>query len=81
MPLPFAMCFPSFNQQPNPVWSPYKIHIIIINQFQSWLASLSPPLLYPDGVVSLWSAGIGGCGIASCSEVTKCGEKLFHLFL
>lgn len=29
----------------------------------------------------IWSAGVGGCGVASCSEVTKRGEKLFHLFL
>lgn len=37
--------------------------------------------LYPDGVVTIRSAGVRGCGVASCSEVTKRGEKLFHLFL
>lgn len=24
---------------------------------------------------------VGGCGVASCSEITKRGEKLLHFFL
>lgn len=47
----------------------------MVNNFQP-----TPPSLYPDGIVTIWSAGVGGRS-ASCGEVTERGEKLFHLLL
>lgn len=39
------------------------------------------PSLYPDAVVTVWSAGVCGRRVARCREVTECGEKLFHFLL